>query len=141
MNMCMIQDEKGDVLVLDKIHDSYTNTTFPGGYVEPKGIFQTSVIKGIWDQTGLKIENAELCGLFHWHKGGVHYVTTLYRTNYFTGELRSSEESRLYWISLKELKTQKLTTDMEYILQIMESDHLDECYMHLETDECIGTLY
>ena len=32
MNMCMIQDHKGNVLALDKVNDSYTGTTFPGGH-------------------------------------------------------------------------------------------------------------
>lgn len=35
MNMCMIQDGRGNVLALDKVNDSYTGTTFPGGHVEP----------------------------------------------------------------------------------------------------------
>ena len=30
MNMCMIQDGRGNVLALDKVNDSYTGTTFPG---------------------------------------------------------------------------------------------------------------
>lgn len=34
MNMCMILDGKGNVLALDKVNDSYTGTTFPGGHVE-----------------------------------------------------------------------------------------------------------
>lgn len=33
MNMCMILDGKGNVLALDKVNDSYTGTTFPGGHV------------------------------------------------------------------------------------------------------------
>ena len=34
MNMCMICDNAGNVLALDKVNDSYTGTTFPGGHVE-----------------------------------------------------------------------------------------------------------
>ena len=34
MNLCMVQDGKGNVLALDKVNDSYTGTTFPGGHVE-----------------------------------------------------------------------------------------------------------
>lgn len=30
MNMCMICDNAGNVLALDKVNDSYTGTTFPG---------------------------------------------------------------------------------------------------------------
>ena len=36
MNMCMILDGEGNVLALDKVNDSYTGATFPGGHVEKK---------------------------------------------------------------------------------------------------------
>ncbi len=39
MNMCMICDNAGNVLALDKVNDSYTGTTFPGGHVEKNEIF------------------------------------------------------------------------------------------------------
>ena len=110
MNMCMIQDDKGNVLALDKVNDSYTGTTFPGGHVEQNEIFQKSVI-------------------------------TLYRTDRFIGELTSSEEGQVYWIPLEELKTKELATGMEYVLQILESEQVNECYMHLEADGYVGDLY
>ena len=44
MNMCMIQDDEGKVLALDKVNDSYTGTTFPGGHVEANEIFQKSML-------------------------------------------------------------------------------------------------
>ena len=100
MNMCMIQDDKGNVLALDKVN-----------------------------------------GLYHWHKGGVHYVITLYRADRFIGELTSSEEGQVYWIPLEELKTKELATGMEYVLQILESEQVNECYMHLEADGYVGDLY
>jgi len=56
MNMCMIQDDKGNVLALDKVNDSYTGTTFPGGHVEANEIFQKSMIREVWEETGLTIE-------------------------------------------------------------------------------------
>ena len=46
MNLCMIQDEQGNVLALDKMNDSYTGTTFPGGHVEPGEPFREAVIRG-----------------------------------------------------------------------------------------------
>ncbi len=59
----------------------------------------------------------------------------------FTGELKSSEEGRVYWIPLEELKTRELATGMEYVLQILESEQVGECYMHLEADGYVGDLY
>ena len=141
MNMCMIQDDKGNVLALDKVNDSYTGTTFPGGHVEQNEIFQKSMIREVWEETGLTIETPKLCGLYHWHKGGVHYIITLYKADKFTGELKSSEEGRVYWIPLEELKTKELATGMEYVLQILESEQVNECSMHLEAAGYVGALY
>ena len=95
MNMCMIQDGRGNVLALDKVNDSYTGTTFPGGHVEPGELFFQSMIREVWEETGLTIENPEFRGLYHWHKDGVHHVITLYRAYTFCGELESSEEGRV----------------------------------------------
>lgn len=141
MNMCMILDGKGNVLALDKVNDSYTGTTFPGGHVEQNEIFSESMIREVWEETGLKINSPKLCGLYHWHKGGIHNVIILYKADQFTGELESSEEGRVYWIPMEELKTCELATGMEYVLQIIESEKVDECYMHLEADGYVGTLY
>lgn len=141
MNMCMILDGKGNVLVLDKVNDSYTGTTFPGGHVEQNEMFSKSMIREVWEETGLTIESPILCGLYHWHKGSVHNVITLYKAEKFTGMLKSSEEGKVYWIPVEELKSKELATGMEYVLQIMESERIGECYMHLEANGYVGDLY
>ena len=141
MNMCMISDNKGNVLALDKVGKNYSGTTFPGGHVEANETFQKSMIREVWEETGLTIEAPKLGGLYHWHKGGVHYVITLYKADKFTGDLKSSEEGRVYWIPLEELKTKELATGMEHVLRILESEKVDECYMHLEADGYVGDLY
>lgn len=141
MNMCMILDGNGNVLALDKVNDSYTGTTFPGGHVEQNELFCKSMIREVWEETGLTIENPKLCGLYHWHTADLHNVITLYKAEKFTGELTSSEEGRVYWIPLEELKNRKLATGMEYVLQIIESEQVGECYMHLEENGYVGDLY
>ena len=140
MNMCMIQDGRGNVLALDKVNDSYTGTTFPGGHVEPGELFFQSMIREVWEETGLTIENPEFRGLYHWHKDGVHHVITLYRAYTFCGELESSEEGRVYWISLEELKAKKLASGMEYVLEMMESETIKECYVRREADRYVGVM-
>lgn len=102
MNMCMILDGKGNVL--DKVNDSYTGTTFPGGHVEQNEIFSKSMIREVWEEIGLTIESPKLCGLYHWHKGGIHKIITLYKAEKFSGTLASSKEGRVYWIPLEEFK-------------------------------------
>lgn len=66
------------------------------------------MIREVWEETGLTVEAPKLGGLYHWHKSGVHYVITLYKADKFTGELKSSEEGRVYWIPLEELKQKNL---------------------------------
>ena len=141
MNMCMICDNAGNVLALDKVNDSYTGTTFPGGHVEKNEIFNDSIIREVWEETGLKIENPKLRGVYHWHRNGIHNVLFLYKAEKFSGELKSSEEGKVYWIPLEELKKRELATGMEYVLEIMESDQVNECYMKRETQGYVGTLY
>ena len=74
MNLCMIQDEQGNVLALDKMNDSYTGTTFPGGHVEPGEPFREAVIREVREETGLVIQNPELCGIYHWNKAHTHTI-------------------------------------------------------------------
>lgn len=141
MNMCMILDENGNVLALDKVNDSYTGTTFPGGHVEDGEIFQSSVIREVFEETGLEIKNPLLFGVYHWSKGGIHNVLFLYKATEFSGDMKSSEEGNVYWIPLKEFEQKELATGMEYVLEILTSDQHKECYMKLEAGGYVGTLY
>ncbi len=141
MNMCMVKDGKGNILALDKVNDSYTGTTFPGGHVEKKEIFTDSVIREVREETGLTIENPLLCGVYHWNKSGIHYMIFLYKAEQYSGTLHSSEEGNVYWIPIEEFKEKELANGMEYVLQMMESSQINECYMHLEDGKYVATLY
>jgi 8-oxo-dGTP diphosphatase len=141
MNMCMIQDGHGNVLALDKVNDSYTGTTFPGGHVEQEENFHDSVVREVHEETGLDIENPRLCGVYHWMKAGIHHVIFLYKADKYAGELKSSEEGQVYWIPMDEFKEKELAAGMEYALKIIESDQYCECYMQQEADGYVGTLY
>ena len=44
MNMCMISDNKGNVLALDKVGKNYSGTTFPGGHVEADNAFRCAYV-------------------------------------------------------------------------------------------------
>ena len=98
-NMCMICDGKGNVLVQNKKnHPTWHGWNFPGGHVE-KGEFVTpSVIREIREETGLTIEHPKLCGIKEFrNKDGKRYLVFLYTANCFSGKLKSSEESDVFW--------------------------------------------
>ena len=60
MNMCMIYDDNGNILVQDRLKKDWTGVTFPGGHVEYTESFTQSVIREVKEETGLDIETVKL---------------------------------------------------------------------------------
>lgn len=95
--MCLICDETR-ILVEEKCGTSYSGgLVFPGGHVEKNESLQDSVIREMKEETGLTIKNPKLCGVKDWiEKDGTRYLVLLYKTDEFEGELKSSEEGRVF---------------------------------------------
>lgn len=141
MNMCMVCD--GDrVLALDKVGTGYHGTTFPGGHVEPGETLTDAVIREVYEETGLKIRNPLLRGIYHWYRDGAHQMGFLYQADSFEGQLESSEEGRVYWISREEYEKKELAPGMPAVLRLMDDDGLWECFMEIkENGELIEHIY
>ncbi len=133
MNMCMLVD-KDKILALDKVGKSYSGTTFPGGHVEEGETFAEAMIREMWEETGYKIKSPVLRGIYHWYRDGLHNVGLLYRATEFEGELKSSEEGRVYWISREDYEKKELAVGMRRVLKIMDSDDFTECFMDVKAD-------
>lgn len=131
MNMCMIEDGSGNVLVLDKVSDDYSGITFPGGHVEKGESYAESVIREVSEETGLTIQAPELTGVYHWEESGIQHVVFLYKTDQYSGELHSSEEGNVFWLPQEEFLKQRLTVGAERVWKIMHSG-ISECYMRKE---------
>lgn len=57
------------------------------------------MIREVKEETGLDIREPELCGVKQFYKlDGTRYIVFLYRTDQFSGELRSSEEGEVFWM-------------------------------------------
>ena len=141
-NMCMITDGNGNVLVQDRLNPDWPGITFPGGHVEPSEAFTASVIREVYEETGLVIENPVLCGTKQFQtRDGARYVVFFYKASKYHGELRSSEEGRVFWIPRSELPNQKLAPDMMEMVRIMESDQLSEFYYQKVDGQWQYTLY
>ena len=134
-NMCMICD--GDrVLVQDRKDPDWPGITFPGGHVEPGESFVDSVIREVWEETGLKISDVRLCGVKQWtHKDGEYrYIVFFFRTDRFTGELQSSDEGEVFWINKADLYNYPLANDFGEMFRVFDDDSLSENYYWYEDD-------
>ncbi len=131
-NMCMVYD--GDnVVIQDRVNKKWGGITFPGGHVEKDESFTDAVIREVYEETGLTISKPQLCGIKDWpEEDGSRYIVLFYKTNQFSGELRSSEEGEVRWCSMEELKTMKLANDMEDMLRVFLEDDLSEFFYYIE---------
>ena len=49
-----------------------------------------------------------------------------YKTDRFSGKIRSSKEGEVFWINRADLNKYKLSLDLKRILKVMESEDLSE---------------
>ena len=132
-NMCMISDGNGNVLVQDRRDPDWPGITFPGGHVEPGESFVESVIREVWEETGLVIENPILCGTKQFQTSkGERYVVFFYKTDRFSGELKSSDEGEVFWIPRTDLGKYVLCDDFPDMVKVFESEDLSEVYYYTE---------
>ena len=127
--MCMVTDGKGNVLVQYRLNPDWPGITFPGGHVEQDEAFTQSVIREVFEETGLTIENPVLCGTKQFRtNSGARYVVLFYKADKYHGMLRSSSEGKVFWLPRTELAKQQLAPDMMEMVRVMESEDLSEFY-------------
>lgn len=128
-NMCMIYDDKGRIVVQDRLNPNWPGITFPGGHVNKEEAFSDSVIREVYEETGLTIKSPTLCGIKQFQTtAGERYVVLLYKTNQYEGELKSSNEGEVFWIERKHLLDYQLAEDFEKMVTVFESEDLSEMY-------------
>ncbi len=133
--MCMVYD--GDkILVQDKIDKEWGGVTFPGGHVEKGESFTDAVIREVFEETGLTISSPRLCGIKDWTRDdGTRYMVLMYKTDKFSGELRSSEEGQVYWVNKNDFHKLKLARTMDEYFKVFLDDDLSEFFFYKENGE------
>ena len=129
MNMCkIINPENGKVLVQERVK-SWQGIAFPGGKVELGESIIQSVKREVWEETGLEINNLQICGIKDWYdaKTNQRDMIVLFKTSDFSGTIKSeTPEGKVYWIDEEELKTRQLADDFEQLLKIFSEENLNE---------------
>ena len=128
-NMCMIENDKDQILIQDRVSSNWPGVTFPGGKVEKNESFVDSVIREVFEETGLVIKNPQICGTKQFQtEDDERYIVLMYKTNQYSGTLLSSDEGEVFWINKDDLLSYKLANDFDEMFRVMDSDTLSEFY-------------
>ena len=137
-NMCLICDGN-KVLVQEKAGTN--GLVFPGGHVEEGESLLESVVREMKEETGLTIENLKICGFKDWiQEDGTRYIVLLYKTHKFTGELKSSDEGRVFWIDRADIDRVNLIWNMKELLEIFDTDLYSEFFFKIKDGKYKGEL-
>lgn len=130
VNLCMICDGHGSVLVQEKEHPVWGGITFPGGHVEPGESLVGAVIREVREETGLEIDSPRLCGTVCWAPvGETRKLLFLYRAERFSGRLlERTAEGRMFWTPADALDTLPLAKNMDAFLRLYREENLSEAF-------------
>ena len=139
-NLCLIEDTSTNKVVLQyrspERYKKWSGYAFPGGHIEEGESLVESVIREIYEETGLTIVDPKLVAVKDWplDEGG-RYIVFCYKATEFTGQLRSSEEGEVSWVEKDQLDQLDLSYDMLPLLEVMEDPDLSEFYYRKRTDD------
>jgi len=134
-NLCLIYD--GDkILVQEREWRGEKGIIFPGGHVEDGESMLAAVTREMKEETGLTIEHPIPCGFKDWfNDDGSRYLVLLYKTNQFSGELRSSPEGRVFWTTREQFKKMHVIWNMKELLRILDTDEYSEFFWEKGEEE------
>ena len=140
-NMCLICNEN-KILVQEKNGTKYPGgLVFPGGHVEEGESLTSSVIREMKEETGLDIKNPIPCGFKDWiQEDGTRYIVLLYKTDQFSGELKSSSEGKVFWLDRSEINSANLIWNMRELLEIFDSKEYSEFFFKIVNGKHGGEL-
>ena len=141
-NMCMVYDDNGNILVQDRIDKKWGGVTFPGGHIENGESFVNAVIREVKEEAGLDIKNPKICGIKQFVSDeGFRYIVLFYKTNEFSGVIKSSDEGEVFWIKSGDLDKYDLANDFEDMFKIFNDDDLQEFQWVEENNQWIKKIY
>ena len=139
-NLCLIEDTSTNKVVLQyrspERYKKWSGYAFPGGHIEEGESLVESVIREVYEETGLTIADPKLVAVKDWEPDeGGRYIVFCYKATEFTGQLRSSEEGEVSWVEKDQLEKLDLSYDMLPLLEVLEDPDLSEFYYRKRTDD------
>lgn len=123
-NMCLIINDKNEILFQDRLKNDWPGLNLPGGHVEVNESIKDSVIREIKEETNLTLIDLEFVNYFEWinTKTSNREIAFLFKSNNFKGEIINSLEGKLYWLKIEDLKNKTLSLDFDKILKLYGFD-------------------
>ena len=128
--LCLLKD--GDKYLLqNRVKKDWQGYTLPGGHIEPGESIVDAVVREMKEETGLTVHDPKLCGvkqfpIDHNDYSSGRYIVFLFAATKYSGELVSSDEGKMYWVSKDELGTVNLVSDFFDLLPVIEDENLSE---------------
>ena len=141
-NMCMLRRADGKVLVQNRRDPNWGGLTFPGGHVEPGESLVDSVIREMREETGLTVKHPHLVGTKSWMQkdGSGRYLVLLYVAEEYEGELHSSEEGDVAWMTLDEMRAGQMVEGMELYFRVYLDGDVNEIWYERDGEDWIEML-
>ena len=145
-NMCMVYDDDGNVLVQDKKHPTWNGWNFPGGHVEAGEAVSASVVREVYEETGVHYEIDRLAiiheNFFNQHEGSLKGLNCHEICFYFlmkpkgnqklnSNSFTSGHKEQMYWIPIKDLD--KYRTFPYFFKDYLKTQHNE--VVHIVTDD------
>ena len=123
-NMCLIINDKNEILFQDRLKNDWPGLNLPGGHVEVNESIKDSVIREIKEETNLTLIDLKFVNYFEWinTKTSNREIVFLFKSNNFKGEIINSLEGKLYWLKIEDLKNKTFSLDLEKILKLYGFD-------------------
>ncbi len=138
-NLCLLH--KGDKYLLqNRVSSEWRGYALPGGHTEPGESIVESVKREMLEETGLEILNPRLCGIKQFPKGENRYIVFLFEATEYRGELRSSEEGEMRWVSRGELETVRTVDDLRLLIDTMLDSEKSEFQYVIENGEWLAVI-
>ena len=139
-NLCLIEDTSTNKVVLQyrspERYKKWSGYAFPGGHIEEGESLVESVIREVYEETGLTIADPKLVAVKDWSlDDGGRYIVFCYKATRFSGQLRSSEEGEVSWVEKDQLEQLDLSYDMLPLLEVIEDPDLSEFFYRKRTDD------